>query len=163
MKPTSGAKPNTSIVVKGARQRQISIAEEFKIQGNSYFSSLDYSKAIECYTRSLNALAKDQAKIANPTEMRKLTLSNRAQAYLKLRAYGKAYDDSNQACMLDPAHVKSLGRRGTAAYYLGKIKEAMRDFVEIITLEPKNVQFLEYLKKCEERLQKIRDEAYEKM
>ena len=95
--------------------------------------------------------------------MRKLTLSNRAQAYLKLKAYGKAYDDSNQACMLDPAHVKSLGRRGTAAYYLGKIKEAMRDFVEIITLEPKNVQFLEYLKKCEERLQKIRDEAYEKM
>lgn len=65
--------------------------------------------------------------------------------------------------MLDPTHVKSLGRRGTAAYYLGKIKEAMRDFVEIITLEPKNVQFVEYLKKCEERLQKIRDEAYEKM
>lgn len=59
MKPTSGARPNTSIVVKGARQRQISIAEEFKIQGNSYFSSLDYSKAIECYTRCLNALAKD--------------------------------------------------------------------------------------------------------
>lgn len=62
-KPTSGAAPNTSIVVKGARQQQLSFAEECKLQGNAYFVSLDYSKAIECYTRCLNNIQKDSAKI----------------------------------------------------------------------------------------------------
>ena len=113
-KPTSGAKPNTTIVVKGARQQQISYAEECKLQGNSFFVSLDYSKAIECYTRCLNNIdkGKDHQLIQNPQEMKKLVLSNRAQAYLKLKAYSKAYDDSNRAIQFDPTHVKSIGRRG---------------------------------------------------
>ncbi len=55
MQRTSGARPNTEIVVKGARRARLSIADEFKTQGNSYFVSLEYSKAIECYTRCLNA------------------------------------------------------------------------------------------------------------
>merc|ERR1712195_410571 len=53
MQRTSGARPNTEIVVKGARRSRLSIADEFKTQGNSYFVSLEYSKAIECYTRCL--------------------------------------------------------------------------------------------------------------
>ena len=63
-KPTTGAAPNTSIVVKGARQQQISFAEECKLQGNAYFVSLDYSKAIECYSRCLKNIDKDAALIA---------------------------------------------------------------------------------------------------
>ena len=98
-KPTSGARPNTTIVVKGARQSQLSFAEESKLQGNAYFVSLDYTKAIECYSRCLNNIdnAKDAHLIADPNEMKKLVLSNRSQAYLKLKAYAKAFDDSNRA------------------------------------------------------------------
>ncbi len=79
-KPTSGAKPNTTIVVKGARQSQLSFAEESKLQGNAYFVSLDYAKAIECYTRCLNNIdnAKDAHLITDPNEMKKLVLSNRS-------------------------------------------------------------------------------------
>ena len=96
-KPTSGAKPNTSIVVKGARQQQLSFAEECKLQGNAFFVSLDYSKAIECYTKCLNNIdgGKDCHLIPEPEEMRMLTLSNRAQAYLKLKAYAKAFTDAD--------------------------------------------------------------------
>ena len=55
MRRTSGASPNTHIVVKGARRKNVTIAEEFKQQGNSYFTSLEYSKAIECYSKCLNS------------------------------------------------------------------------------------------------------------
>jgi len=73
--------------------------------------------------------AKDANLIADPQEMKKLVLSNRAQAYLKLKAYGKAYDDANRAVLIDPTHMKSIGRRGTASYYLGKVKQAKIDFI----------------------------------
>lgn len=162
-KPTSGAKPNTSIVVKGARQQQISFAEECKLQGNAYFVSLDYSKAIECYTRCLNNIDKDAARIADPEEMRKLTLSNRSQAYLKLKAHSKAYDDADKALKIDPSHFKSLGRRGTASYYLGRVKQAKIDFISALKSDPENIGFIDYIKKCDERLQKIKSEALEKI
>ena len=59
--------------------------------------------------------------------------------------------------------MKSIGRRGTANYYLGNIKQAKRDFVRGLKLEEGNKQFYEYLSKTEEKLQKIKQEAYEKM
>ena len=100
-----------------------SIAEEFKSQGNSYFISLEYAKAIECYTRCIRALDDGKDKnVADPNEMRKLVFSNRAQAYLKLKAYQRAFEDADQALSLDPNHIKSIGRRGTANFYLGKYK-----------------------------------------
>ena len=164
-KPTSGAGPNTQIVVKGARQSVLSAAEESKLQGNAYFISLDYSKAIECYTRCLKNIdsAKDAHLIPDSQEMKKLVLSNRSQAYLKLKAHAKAYDDANRAVLIDPSHVKSIGRRGTAAYYLGKIKQAKIDFITALQLDPQNIGFLEYIQKTDQRLQKLKSEAMEKI
>ena len=65
--------------------------------------------------------------------------------------------------MLDPEHVKSIGRRGTANYYLGNIKQAKRDFVRALKLDENNNQFFEYLRKTDEKLLKIKQEAYEKI
>ena len=146
----------------------MSVAEEFKAQGNSYFVSLEYSNAIDCYSKSLIALDEmlanpSSVQVADPKEFRKLVLSNRAQSYLKLKAYHKAFADADAALQLDPVHVKSLGRRGTACYYLDKFRQAKRDFVVALGLDPNNKQFREYLKKTDERLNKIRGEAYERM
>ena len=92
-----------------------------------------------------------------------LAYSNRAQAYLKLKCYQKAYSDATQAVTLDPTHVKSLGRRGTAAYHLHDYKQAKRDFLQALDKEPTNAQFKHYMSKTEEKLRKIKAEAYEKM
>jgi hypothetical protein len=59
--------------------------------------------------------------------------------------------------------VKSVGRRGTAAYYLKNFKQAKLDFLHGLQIEPQNQQFAEYLKKTLEKLQQIKNEAYEKM
>lgn len=68
--------------------------------------------------------------------MKKIVFSNRAQAYIKLKAYQKAWDDAQAACEIDEHHVKSVGRRGTASYYLGKYRAAKLDFITCLKLEP---------------------------
>ena len=60
--------------------------------------------------------------------MRKIVLSNRAQSYIKTRKYREAEVDADQALSIDPGHIKSVQRRGTAKYYLNKYKEALKDF-----------------------------------
>lgn len=159
MAATSGAGPNTQIVIKGGLRKPVSLAEEFKLQGNSYFISLEYSKSIDCYNKCLKALD----DFEDDLEMRKIVLSNRSQAYIKLKVYQKAYDDAHSALQIDYQHIKSLGRRGTAAFYLKKYKQAKLDFLRGLQLEPLNNTFAEYLKKTLERLEKVKLEQYEKM
>ena len=80
MQLTSGAPPNTKIVVKGGLRKQMPLAEEFKQQGNSYFVSLEYSNAIECYSKCLEALETHSSSklIEKPLEMKMIVYSNRA-------------------------------------------------------------------------------------
>jgi len=78
MARTSGAKPNTSIVIKGGLRKPVTMAEEFKSQGNSYFISLEYSKAIDCYNKCLKAIDDFPSNPESDKEMKKLVLSNRA-------------------------------------------------------------------------------------
>lgn len=80
MQATSGAPPNTKIVVKGGLRKQLPLAEEFKQQGNSYFVSLEYSNAIECYTKCIEAVENHPSTklIAKPLEMKMLAYSNRS-------------------------------------------------------------------------------------
>ena len=42
LRPTSGAQPNTRIVIKGGTRVSHADAEHLKSQGNSYFQSLDF-------------------------------------------------------------------------------------------------------------------------
>ena len=80
MQLTSGAPPNTKIVVKGGLRKQLPLAEEFKNQGNSYFVSLEYANAIECYTKCIDAIDHHPStkQVDKPQELRMLALSNRA-------------------------------------------------------------------------------------
>lgn len=61
-------------------------------------------------------------------------------AYLKSREFGKAEDDCNLALRIDPSHLKSLSRRGTARNSLGKHRLALLDFERAAELDPKSRQ-----------------------
>lgn len=108
MRLTSGAAPNTKIVIKGGTQSQNASAEHLKSQGNSYFQSLDYQNAIDCYTRCLAQLSFQKQESVETWEMQKVVLSNRSQAYLKLKKYAEAESDADAALGFDSDHVKSL-------------------------------------------------------
>ncbi len=72
MQRTSGAKPNTKIVIKGGSVQKNSMAEQLKQQGNAYFVSLDYERAIDCYTRCITHIPESDHV------MRCLVFSNRS-------------------------------------------------------------------------------------
>ena len=52
-------------------------------------------------------------------------------------------------------------RRGTAQYYLKEWKQAKKDFSRVAELEPSNKNALKYLSQTEERLNKIKIDAYQ--
>jgi regulator of sirC expression with transglutaminase-like and TPR domain len=81
---------------------------------------------------------------------------------LKIKKYKEAEEDSDQALKIDSNHLKSISRRGTARYYLGKLRLARKDFIRILLAEPSQL-IADYLKKVDEKMEKLKVEAYEKM
>ena len=51
-------------------------------------------------------------------------------------------------------------RRGTAYYYLKKLKESWKDFSNVLNHDPHNSQAKTFLTKTEEAILKIKSEAY---
>lgn len=94
--------------------------------------------------------------------MQKIVLSNRSQSYLKLKKHHEAESDADAALGFDSDHLKSLQRRGTARYYLGKLRLSTKDFnlAQSIQFTP---LIAEYQKKVQEKLEKLRVEMVEKM
>lgn len=94
--------------------------------------------------------------------MQKVVLSNRSQSYLKLKKYQEAESDADAALGFEAEHLKSLQRRGTARYYLGKYRLSLKDFSLAQSLQFTQ-QIAEYQKKVLEKMDKIRTEMLEKM
>jgi tetratricopeptide (TPR) repeat protein len=109
-------------------------------------------------------LASSEQEKPNPQtwEMQKIVLSNRSQSYLKLKKYQEAESDADAALGFDSEHIKSIQRRGTARYYLGKYRLSLKDFFHAQSLQPTQ-QISEYQKKVIEKMDKIRTEMLEKM
>jgi tetratricopeptide (TPR) repeat protein len=96
-------------------------------------------------------------------EIKLVLYSNRSQCYLNLKQYVDAEKDALSALRIDHLHMKSLLRHGTALYYLKRYKEAKREFNNMLIIEPSNKNGLEYLRHTDQRLSKIKLEAYEKL
>jgi len=103
MQRTSGARPGTKIFIKGGTVRNESEAERFKQQGNSFFVSLEYGKALDQYTKGIFCVIRDKEE-----DLLKVLYSNRAQAFLKVRSYKEAEKDTNLALEIDAEHLKSI-------------------------------------------------------
>ena len=86
---TSGAKPNTKLVIKGGTVKKSTMADTLKLQGNAFFMSLEYEKAIDCYTRCIPHLPESDHNLSC------IVYSNRAQCYIKLHKYESAYSDAD--------------------------------------------------------------------
>ena len=156
MQRTSGAKPNTKVVIKGGTIKKNTLADQLKAEGNAFFSSLDYDRAIEKYTRCIPEVP------ASDHNLRTIVYSNRAQCYLKLKKYENAYLDADKALQYDPSHLKSIQRRGTASYYTGRFRQARKDFMHSLSIEYSQV-FADYLNKVIAQIEKSRVTANQKL
>lgn len=95
-------------------------AESFKAAGNRYYKAKDYRKAIEEYTKAVEA---------EPTSA--TYLSNRAAAYISNLQYANALEDCTQANELDPGNAKILLRLSRIYTSLGRPQEAIDVYNQI--------------------------------
>lgn len=123
---------------------QVSREELERQDGNALYSKGDFNGAIKCYTRCIGL---------NPENH--IAYSNRAMAYLKAKNFSKAEEDCCSAIRFNPEHVKSWNRRGTARNKLGRHRAAMRDFEQVLRLEPRNKQAIKDLHKTREIVKEI--------
>jgi DnaJ family protein C protein 7 len=78
--------------------------------------SLEYEKAIDCYNKCIEAINESDHA------MKTIVFSNRAQCHIKLKNYENAFVDADKALKFDPNHLKSIQRRGTAAYFTKRLR-----------------------------------------
>ncbi|BFI04679.1 protein MpATXR1 [Marchantia polymorpha subsp. ruderalis] len=114
-------------------------AAALRIRGNHRFARQDWTGAIELYTRAIHKAvqeSKEQMALSNrvnhvngngvETEMEVvMDYSNRAEAWLRIHHYERAWADAERALSIDPHHLKSLFRKGRALLGLGDYQQAL--------------------------------------
>ncbi|RMZ86429.1 hypothetical protein DV736_g6343, partial [Chaetothyriales sp. CBS 134916] len=94
--------------------------EACKASGNKYFKAKDYDRAVQEYSKAV------EADPSNPTY-----LSNRAAAYMSAGKYDAALLDSLAACRLDPNNDKILHRLARIYTSLGRPQDALDTYARI--------------------------------
>lgn len=75
-------------------------------------------------------------------------MTDPSQAYIKTEAYGYAVIDATKAIELSPKLIKAHYRRGLARTAILRPKDAIDDFKECVTLDPKNKDARLRLEEC---------------
>ncbi|XP_076249482.1 FK506-binding protein 59kD isoform X2 [Calliopsis andreniformis] len=131
---------------------KIEQAKIFKEKGTNYFKANKYSLAIKMYKTVVSLLDyaedfKDDLK----KERDDLILSahlNLGLCYLKTDQNVEAKDSCNKALELSPQNVKALFRRGQAYLGLASPEIAIKDFQEVLKIEPKNAAAIKQQAVC---------------
>lgn len=119
-------------------------ALQFKNDGNKAFGALDWPKAVECYTKAIE-LDSSQAAF----------YSNRAQANIKLEAFGYAIADATAAIKLDPNLIKAYYRRAVAYTAILRPKDALKDFRNVVKRAPNDKDAMLRLAECEKIVRRL--------
>ena len=99
-------------------------AEACKALGNKYFVAKDYTRAIQEYTKAVNA-APDSP----------IYLANRAAAYMGANRFAEALADAQTATSLDPSNVKNLNRLARIYTSLGQPSEALATLDQVSSIQ----------------------------
>uniref|UniRef100_F7EUJ5 Protein unc-45 homolog B n=1 Tax=Monodelphis domestica TaxID=13616 RepID=F7EUJ5_MONDO len=114
-------------------------------EGNKYFESQNYEEASRSYSQALK-LTKDKTLLAT-------LYRNRAACGLKMESYIQAASDASKAIDINASDIKALFRRCQALEQLGKLDQAFKDVQRCATLEPKNRNFQETLRRLNSSIQ----------
>ncbi|KAM9597726.1 protein unc-45 homolog B isoform 3-T3 [Trichechus inunguis] len=120
-------------------------AVQLKEEGNRHFQVQDYKAAEKSYNQALK-LTKDKALLAT-------LYRNRAACALKMESYIQAASDASRAIDINSSDVKALYRRCQALEHLGKLDQAFKDVQRCATLEPRNQNFQETLRRLNTSIQ----------
>ncbi|KAL0597152.1 Protein unc-45-like protein B [Plecturocebus cupreus] len=130
---------------KHCPQREKVEAVQLKEEGNRHFQLQDYKAAAKSYSQALR-LSKDKALLAT-------LYRNRAACGLKTESYVQAVSDASRAIDINSSDIKALYRRCQALEHLGKLDQAFKDVQRCATLEPRNQNFQETLRRLNTSIQ----------
>ncbi|KAL2010400.1 hypothetical protein VTN00DRAFT_6207 [Thermoascus crustaceus] len=122
----------------------VEAATALKVQGNKAFAQHDWPTAVDFYTKAIEKYDGDPSFFCN-----------RAQAHIKLEAYGFAIADATKALELDPSYVKAYWRRALANAAILNSREALKDFKAVVKREPNNRDAKLKLAECEKLVRRI--------
>jgi len=122
-------------------------AETLKNEANKQFEAKKYKEAVETYSKAIDIA---------PTA---ILYSNRAFAHIKIENFGSAILDAQKAVDLDPKYVKGYYRLGAAKLALGKYKEALGYFRQVVKIVPNDKDARMKLDECEKTVKRM---AFEK-
>lgn len=122
-------------------------AEELKAAANAAFQAHKFSKAVDLYTQAIGLDSHNAVYWAN-----------RAFAHTKLEEYGSAVEDASRAIDIDQKYVKGYYRRGAAFLAMGRFKDALKDFKQVVKIVPRDPDAMKKLRECEKAVQKMRFE-----
>ena len=113
----------------------ISESEQHKKDGNMYFASADYVKAVAAYNKAIKSDPKNG-----------VLYSNRAAAFIHLGKETKAIKDAEQAIELKPDWAKGYFRKGSALAALRKWDEAIEVLEKAVEVDPKSKEIATMLR-----------------
>jgi tetratricopeptide (TPR) repeat protein len=134
---TSSASSSSSflpVASAGAAATSLAVSQEsLKDQGNRYFASGNYDRAIDFFTRAIDLIVLSSgspaASSVDPSQLH-ILYSNRSATYNALRMFPEALSDAEQTIAAAPRWAKGYFRKGSALEGLLQFNEAAAAYAE---------------------------------
>lgn len=120
----------------------MSSAEEYKAQGNQFFAAKDFTKAIEFFTKAIEA---------SPTPNHVL-YSNRSACYASLKNFTNALQDAEECVSIKDDWSKGYNRVAAAQFGLGNLDDAKSNYSKALELDSNNAMAKSGLKSVEDAI-----------
>lgn len=117
-------------------------AEEYKAQGNQFFAAKDFTKAIEFFTKAIEA---------SPTPNHVL-YSNRSASYASLKNFTNALKDAEECVSIKDDWSKGYNRVAAAQFGLGNLDDAKANYSKALELDANNAMAKSGLKSVEDAI-----------
>jgi len=116
----------------------IPTALDYKDEGNQYYKSKEYTKAVASYTKAIELDSSDGS-----------FYTNRAAARMMLLEYKEAINDCNLAITSDSTNAKAYFRKASAEKGIGRIESAIKTLQSGLEIDPTNTTAKSELSKME--------------
>lgn len=128
-------------------------------QAGHYYVACKKYKSITEYLKSVNYESDYEKKKAN--ELLLATNANMALCHLKLGEHAECIRACDKAIELDPKNEKCFFRRGQGQMAMSGYEEAIRDFQQVLQINPTNNLANEHIQTCQEHLKQYQKKEKE--